>query len=119
MDPYSRVILINSEIGYRDYFNKRIPGITDILFAETTKEKISIYLQGYRGYIDYYFKSRTTDLRKGERENLKNEYEKIGTMLYQDGEPLVALSGSLIKAVKKQNHLAILTDEEMVVCTTY
>lgn len=119
LDPYSRVILINSELGYRDYFDLRLPGVTGIQLLEETKERIRVNLLGYNGYVDYYLKSRSSDLRKGDLEPLKNEFEQLADMLYQNGNPLISLSGSVIKVVKKQNHLAILTDEEMVVCTSY
>jgi len=119
LDPYSRIILLNTELGYRDYFDLRIPGITGIEFLEETKERIRVNLQGYNGYVDYYIKSRTSDFRKEKIEGLQPEFEQISNMLYQRGKPLVSLSGSMIKVVKKMNHLAILTDEEMVVCTSY
>jgi hypothetical protein len=119
LDAYSRVILINTELGYREYLDMRIPGITGINFLEQTEEKIRINLQNYEGYIDYYFKSKSTDLRKNEAEKLPTEFKQSGNMLYQDEKPLVTLSGTLIKVIKKKNHLVILTDEEMVVCTAY
>lgn len=119
LDAYSRVILINTELGYREYFDMRIPGITGINFLEQTEEKIRINLQNYESYIDYYFKSKSTDLRKKEAEKLDTEFKQSGNMLYQDEKPLVTLSGTLIKVIKKKNHLAILTDEEMVVCAAY
>ena len=119
LDPYSRVILINTELGYRDFFDIRIPEITEIDFLENTEEKIRIRLEGYHGYIDYYFKSRSTDLRKTDIEGQQVEFYQSGNKLYQDGQPLVSIKGSLIKVVKKQNHLAILTNEEMVVCTSF
>ncbi|MEA1882903.1 MAG: hypothetical protein U9N62_00045 [Thermotogota bacterium] len=120
LDVYSRVILINTELGYRDYLDMRIPGITGINFLEQTEEKISINLQNYEGCIDYYFKSKSTDLRKKEAEKLHTEFKQSGNVLYQDENPLVTLSGGvLIKIITKKNHLAILTDEEMVVCTAY
>jgi membrane protease subunit (stomatin/prohibitin family) len=86
---------------------------------EQTEEKIRINLQNYESYIDYYFKSKSTDLRKKEAEKLDTEFKQSGNMLYQDEKPLVTLSGTLIKVIKKKNHLAILTDEEMVVCAAY
>ncbi len=119
LDAFSRVILINTELGYRDYFDMRIPGITGINFLEQTEEKISINLQNDEHCIDYYFKSKTTDLRKKESEQLRTEFKQLGNILYQDEKQLITLSGTLIKVIKKKNHLAILTGEEMVVCTVY
>jgi len=119
LDPYSRVILINTELGYRGFFDIRIPEVIRIDFLEKTEDKIRIGLEGYQGYIDYYFKSKSTDVRKTDIEAPQKEFTQSGNILYQNGKPLISINGSLIKVVKNQNHLAILTNEEMVVCTSY
>ncbi len=126
LDPYSRVILIDSELGYRDFFDIRIPGVSQISIIEHTTERVRIKLHGYHGYIDYYFKSRTTDLRKDhseesqfQPEESQFQLEQLGNKLYQNKKPLVEISGTMVKTVEKENHLVVLTDEEMVICTSY
>jgi len=119
MDLYSRVILIDSQLGYREFFDLRIPGVTGMTFLETTDDRIRINLEGYHGYIDYYLKSRSTDLRKGNVSKEQAQFHQSGNKLFQNDKPLIAINGQLIKVVKSENHLAILTNEEMVVCTGY
>ncbi|HPE41021.1 MAG TPA: hypothetical protein PLI77_08055 [Bacteroidales bacterium] len=119
LDPFSRVILINTELGYRDFFDYRVPGVEDIRFIEDSSEKISIYLEGCQSVIDYYYKSKSIDLRKGFTIEKTIEFQQIGDQFYQNDQPLISIKGSLIKAVKEQDFLAVLTDQEILVCTSY
>jgi len=119
LDPFSRVILIDTELGYRDFFDYRIPGVKDIQFIEDTSEKISVYLEGYEGVIDYYYKRKAMDFRRGFTPNKMTEYKQIGNQFYQNNQPLISIKGSLIKVLKEQNYLAILTEKELIVCASY
>jgi len=119
LDAYSRLILIDCELGYTERFNVRIAGVVGIDSIEESQEKIRVYLAGFEGYIDYYRKSKALDIGKNKTQTSEKEFELIDNLLYQWEKPLIKVWGNLIKIEKNDDLIAVLTDKELKVCVGY